>query len=316
MQYIVLDLEWNQPTSYSSPAYKSVGGKLMFELIQIGAVKVDEYLNVVDSFSQFIHPVHYTKLHPRIRRITHIEQEDLDNAPEFSDAVKEFADWCGEDYVLLTWGCDDISVLYQNMTFFKCGTELRPMYDLQRLFGEVNGNSKDRKGLKAAMEQLNIVPDEDSRPFHNAVNDAYYTALVFASFPEPEKVLNYPLTPKKLQHIEHKKECRMITRVKSIEEGLQSQAALQPNCPVCGKRLPLTEGYVLQRDQSMVALCECDQHGLVFSRLSFDKNDEGKRVMVRGTSLSEEQSRAYVAVKHLQWQRKLKEQEENSAKKQ
>ena len=76
MQYVVLDLEWNQPTSYSSYAYKEVGGKLMFELIQIGAVKVDEYLNVIDSFSQFIRPVHYTKLNPRIRRITHIEQKD------------------------------------------------------------------------------------------------------------------------------------------------------------------------------------------------------------------------------------------------
>ena len=42
MQYIVLDLEWNQPISYHSPAFKSVGGKLLFELIQIGAVKVDE----------------------------------------------------------------------------------------------------------------------------------------------------------------------------------------------------------------------------------------------------------------------------------
>ena len=44
MQYIVLDLEWNQPISYHSPAYKSVGGKLLFEMIQIGAVKVDEQL--------------------------------------------------------------------------------------------------------------------------------------------------------------------------------------------------------------------------------------------------------------------------------
>ena len=311
MQYVVLDLEWNQPTSYSSYAYKEVGAKLMFELIQIGAVKVDEYLNVIDSFSQFIHPVHYTKLNPRIRRITHIEQEDLEDAPEFCEAMESFSKWCGDDYVMLTWGCDDISVLYQNMTFFKCDVQLKPMYDLQRLYGEiVGGNSKDRKGLKAAMEQMNISPDEDSRPFHNAVNDAYYTALIFSTFPEPEKVFNYPLTPKKLQHIERKRECQVIVKIKNAQDGMHSVAATNPNCPVCGKKLELSEGYVKQKDGSLVALCECAQHGLVFSRLRFSKNDDGKAIMIRGTQLSEEQSKAYVSTKHLQWRRKLEIQEE------
>ena len=310
MQYIVLDLEWNQPTSYGSPAFKSVGSRLMFELIQIGAVRVDEYLNVVDSFSQFIHPVHYTHLNPRIRRITHIEPEDLEDAPEFNEAMEAFAKWCGEDYVLVTWGCDDISVLYQNMTFFKCGIKLNAMYDLQQMFGELNGASKDRKALKAAMEQLEIVPDEDSRPFHNAVNDAYYTALVLASFSEPERVLQYPLKPRVLQHTERKKESQAIIRVRSVADALRSTAATEPNCPVCGKRLPLTEGYVRQRDESLMALCECEQHGLVFSRLRFGKNDDGKRIMIRGTQISEEQSRAYVTTKHLQWKRKLQEQGE------
>ena len=125
-------------------------------MIQIGAVKVNENYEVVDSFSQLIQPQHYIRLHPRISRITHITQDDLADAPDFNEAMAAFAQWCGEDYVLLTWGCDDISVLYQNMTFFKCETELPKFYDAQQLFGEVTGNAKERKGLKAAMEQLEI----------------------------------------------------------------------------------------------------------------------------------------------------------------
>ena len=156
MQYIVLDLEWNQPLSYHSPASKSVGGKLLFEMIQIGAVRVDEQLRVVDSFSQLIAPQHYVKLHPRIQRITHISPEDLAGAPDFNAAVAAFAAWCGEDYALLTWGCDDISVLDQNMSFFQSETKLAKIYDIQRLFGEVIGNSKERTGLKAAMEHFEI----------------------------------------------------------------------------------------------------------------------------------------------------------------
>ena len=310
MHYIILDLEWNQPISYHSTAYKSVGGKLLFELIQIGAVKVDESLRVVDSFSQLIQPQHYVKLHPRISRITHITQDDLADAPPFNEAMAAFAAWCGQDYVLLTWGCDDISVLNQNMTFFQCDTPLANFYDAQRLFGEVMGASKDRKGLKAAMEQLAIDPDEDGRPFHNAVNDAYYTALVFARMPAPEKVLDYPLTPRKLQHLDRaKRECTAILRVRSLKDGLKSAAATKPPCPVCGKHMEVPEGYVHQRNDQYVALADCPQHGLAFVKLAFSKNDEGKRIMTRSASLSDEQSLPYVHTKHLQWAQKIAAQQ-------
>ena len=311
MQYIILDLEWNQPISYHSPAYKSVGGKLLFEMIQIGAVKVNERYEVVDSFSQMIQPQHYVRLHPRISRITHITQDDLADAPSFHEAVSAFAAWCGEDYILLTWGCDDISVLNQNMTFFKCETPLGKIYDAQRLFSDVTGTPKERKGLKAAMEQLEIVPDENAMPFHNAVNDAYYTALVFARMPEPGKILEYPLTPRKLQHLERaKKESTAILRVRSMKDALRSAAAMTPPCPVCGKRMEVPEGYVLQRNDQYMALADCPQHGLAFVKLAFGKNDEGKRIMTRSSSLSEEQSAPYVHTKHLQWAQKIAAQQE------
>ena len=310
MHYIVLDLEWNQPISYNSPAYKSVGGKLLFEMIQIGAVKVDEEFHVIDSFSQLIQPQHYVKLHPRIARITHISQDDLADAPVFPEAVAAFAAWCGEDCALLTWGCDDISVLNQNMTFFQCETPLGKIYDIQRLFGEVIGNSKERKGLKAAMEMLEIDPDEDNMPFHNAVNDAYYTALVFAKLPEPARVLEYPLTPRKLQHLDRsKRENTAILRVRSMKDALKSTAAMKPPCPICGKRMEVPEGYVLQRGDQYMALADCAQHGLAFVKISFGKNDEGKRIMTRSSSLSDEQSAPYVHTKHLQWAQKLAAQQ-------
>lgn len=312
MQYIVLDLEWNQPISYHSPAYKSVGGKLLFEMIQIGAVKVNQDLEIVDSFSQMIQPQHYIKLHPRIARITHITPEDLSDAPLFNEAVAAFAAWCGEDYVLLTWGCDDISVLNQNMTFFKCETQLPKIYDIQKLFGDVIGNSKERKGLKAAMEHLEINPDEENMPFHNAVNDAYYTALVFARLPEPAKVLDYPLTARKLQHLDRtKKESTAILRVRSLKDALKSTSTLNPPCPICGKRLDVTEGYVRQRGEQYMALADCPQHGLVMIKLVFSKNEEGKRIMTRSAALSEEQSAAYVHTKHLQWAQKVAAQQES-----
>lgn len=320
MQYIVLDLEWNQPISYNSTAYKSVGSKLLFELIQIGAVKVNEKFEIVDSFSVLIRPRHYVRLHPRIARITHITQEELEKAPDFNEAVEAFAAWCGDDYALLTWGCDDVSVLAQNMSFFECNVKLAGFYDIQKLFGEVIGNKKERRGLKAAMEHFEISPDEETMPFHNAVNDAYYTALVFARLPDPNKVLEYPQTPRKLRHLNRaKKESQAIMRVRSIKDAMRSAAVLNPPCPICGKKLPLPdgEGYIPQGENKWMALADCPQHGLVFVRLQFGKNDDGKRIMTRSTSLSEEQSAPYVHTKHLQWRQKtaiLKEKEAAESK--
>lgn len=119
MQAIVLDLEWNQPMTFRGGGYRQSGGQLLFEMIQIGAVKLNENREILDTFNQLIQPTCYRRLNPHIEKITHITQEQLDESPLFQEAYKAFIDWCGEDCVLLTWGCDDISVLNQNMTFFQ-----------------------------------------------------------------------------------------------------------------------------------------------------------------------------------------------------
>ena len=87
MNYIVLDLEWNQPVSYASAAYRKVGSKLLFEVIQIGAAKVDETMQIVDSISIPICPTHYLTIHPRVKRMTGLTQEILCDAPAFSEGT-------------------------------------------------------------------------------------------------------------------------------------------------------------------------------------------------------------------------------------
>ena len=52
MEYIVVDFEWNQ-SSYG----KGTGKKnLPFEIIEIGAVKLDEDRHIIDTFEAVIHP--------------------------------------------------------------------------------------------------------------------------------------------------------------------------------------------------------------------------------------------------------------------
>ena len=143
-------------------------------------------------------------------------------------------------------------------------------------------------------------------PFHNAVNDAYYTALVFAKMPDPAKVLEYPLMPRKLQHLDRtKKESTAILRIRSSKDAFKSPAATNPPCPICGKRMEVPEGYVKQQNEQYMALADCPQHGLAFVKIALGKNDEGKRIMTRSSSLADEQSAPYVHTKHLQWAQKI-----------
>ena len=305
MTYIVLDLEWNQPISYQSRTYREVGDRLIFEMIQIGAVKLDADLNPADSISIPIAPTHYLRIHPRIRRMTGLDSETLAGAPAFREALEQFAAWCGEDYTLLTWGCDDVSVLYQNISFFHCeDIPLAPMCDIQKLFSEAH-KLKDRCGLKAAMDMMEISPDENMA-FHNALNDAWYTALVFKTLPDPDAVLNHPQQPRQLIH------ARRAVRDKTpgeafptVKEALASETALRPACPRCGRTLALDGEYIRQSADKYITVAKCKNHGRVLIRLRFRIDDDGSRIMIRTTAPATRDNVAYVHTKQLQAQQRL-----------
>ena len=305
MHYIVMDLEWNQPLSHRSAPYRRLGNQLMFEVIQIGAVKLDEAMRMRGSFNQFVAPANYIKLHPRISRITGIRQEDLDGAPDFSQAFSRFVDWCGEDIALSTWGCDDISVLHQNIAFFVKGHPIPPVYDLQRLFGDISGETKNRAGLKNAMNAMGIRPTAE-HPFHSAVDDAYYTALIFQRFPDPKALLNHPQTVRTFGQIQTRQQGKTDTlRFSTLAQAIISKPAQQPNCPVCGKRADVPEGYVMMEPGRCRALADCQEHGLLMIDLRLEKDEKGNTRVKRSAMVSDVQSTAYVKTKHLQWANKV-----------
>ena len=303
MHYIVMDLEWNQPTSFNTPVFRQIGDSLLFEVIQIGAVKLDEGFQVLEEVSIPIRPTHYTNIHPRVRRMTHLGQEELCDAPAFPEAMAQFADWCGEDYVFLTWGGDDISVLKQNLDFFQFGSDPAPMYDVQRYYAEAFTLGNKQKSLKSAMEQLEIEADE-SRDFHNAVNDAFYTALVLQKLPEPVGVLRHEQAARKLCHNPRRTRFRVTRAVGTVAEGLAGADVQTPECPTCKKPTQLTTELIPQAPGKYVALSKCPQHGLLFIRVRFALLPDGRKGMHLNVAPANRQNRAYVHTKLLQFQYK------------
>ncbi len=305
MQFIVMDLEWNQPTNYQSPIFRKVGDSLLFEVIQIGAVKLNEQFQILDSVSIPVRPTHYITIHPRVRRMTRLGQEELCDAPDFLEAMAQFTAWCGEDYVFLTWGCDDISVLQQNIDFFRFQPSMPKMYDIQRLYAAAFELGASQKALKSAMEHLEIAPDED-RNFHNAMHDAYYTALVFQKLPRPMDVLKYEEQPRKLSHNARRSRFRITQTVPSVAEALASPVIQTPECPTCKKATALQTTVIPQAPGKYVALAKCPQHGQLFVKIAFSLLPDGQKGMHLSVLPSNRQTKAYVHTKELQYQFKQK----------
>ncbi len=92
VNYIVFDLEWNQAKNRNWRVQSPIN--LDGEIIQIGAVKLNEKLEEIDDFDVKVKPVFYPKMNKEVEKLTGITDDDLKDCPGFEDAVKRFREWC------------------------------------------------------------------------------------------------------------------------------------------------------------------------------------------------------------------------------
>jgi len=169
MNYIIFDLELNS---------KPFKNRHPNEISEIGAVKLNEALEVTDAFQSFVKPRIYKKLFSIVKNKTHITQADINNAEDFRSVIKRFKQWIDKDYILCSWGHDDFHHLKANCEFNRMGVKwIKTGIDVQkqfsRIFGMPSGHSSS---LEGALERLNIPIREN---LHRAYADALYTADIF-----------------------------------------------------------------------------------------------------------------------------------------
>ena len=222
MNYIVLDLEFNQAFPFKSGKKVEPNPECPFEIIQIGAVKLNERFEQLDSFNCMISPQIYPRLHPFVEKITGIRPKMLAGQPHFPEAYQAFLSFIGkEPAVLCAWGGDDIKSLYRNILYYNLDADAmtNQFLNVQPFAAEYLHHETGKAiGLKNAVEALEL-PQEET--FHNALNDATYTAKIFA-ITHPEHI--QPDTFQPLTMLT-KKPKRLRTNVKSlflhIEERLE-----------------------------------------------------------------------------------------------
>lgn len=186
MHYIVYDLEFNQK-DYNS---KEINDnfikyemknilKIPFEIIQIGAVKLNEDFQIISTFNSLIKPTVYKSIHPHVEDLTKITNDKIASCRYFIDVYNDFLNFLGNDDVILcVWGIVDIKELIRNLRFYNLPSSYISKYiDIQEYASKyLKVPGKSRIGLRNAIELLNI---QITGEFHDAFNDAYYTAEIF-----------------------------------------------------------------------------------------------------------------------------------------
>ena len=179
MNYIVFDLEFNQAFDFKTGSYSKSNPECPFEIIQIGAIKLNSNFDTIGEFNCYIKPVIYKRLHPYVEKITGITQEIMENGINFNSAYEEFSTFVSKDDILCSWGGDDVKALFRNIRYHKLSSSAMPdRYMNIQSFATTYLKYEPGKaiGLKNAVELLELEIESD---FHNALNDAMYTAEIF-----------------------------------------------------------------------------------------------------------------------------------------
>ena len=283
MHYVVMDLEWNQAMSSKSSVFNKLPIHLRGEIIEIGAVKLNEDMTPGEEFKIDVKPVYFKRMHYKVKKLTGFDRERLAAGVSFPEALAQFRAWCGDDVTFLTWGCDDQGILEQNIIIHDLDWDwIAGWVNLQLIYNLQTGGDKNQKSLACAMEHFEI---EQTRVAHDALGDAYNTALVCTKLDMAEGLRLYPEAGRILA-------TRMPNYKPPVDksgeepilhesfEGFESKAAAfndarltELPCPVCGGTTTDVK-WINQGDQRYMNIYTCPEHGAFLVRAKFRKNTE------------------------------------------
>ena len=279
MDYIVLDMEWNQPWPGSPSARKVLPVQIRGEIIQIGAVRITQDQQVADEFQVMIKPKYYRRLNRRVSKLTGIKESQLrEEGVSMVEAMEAFRAWCGEDVVFLTWGFDDITILRENLRLYGLDESwVSRWYNAQMIFNAQTDGSTAQKALKTAMEIFGI---EATRPAHDALGDAYHTALICARLDLEKGANEYDEAVKSHVNGFHGAELPGCISRKVFYDYVDKRAALsamsgaENHCPTCGRQM-LGSRWFSQPGHRYMDLATCPEHGKFLIRVRLSAQPDG-----------------------------------------
>lgn len=182
-KYVILDLEMCRVKKEQAAEFGS-----RTELIQIGAVLVDEKLEIADSFMTYVKP-QYGEIDPFIEKLTGITSENVKDAPSSEQALDMLVKWMPEDALAVSWSYSDADQIIaeidgKHIDNPRMEELLEKWIDCQYTFSEKMNNTERSYKLSEALIIADIFYDENE---HDALVDARNTAQLFIKMEKEEE---------------------------------------------------------------------------------------------------------------------------------
>lgn len=174
-QHIILDLEMN-PVAKEN---KEVRRTLKREIIEIGAVKLNQKHEVVDRFRCLVKPQYNTRITSFITNLTGICTADISDAMVFEAAMYEFEKWIGyaEKTRIYSWSDSDLKQIQDECAYKAVNVpdNMKRWIDFQAVYPRIMGFEHDecQLALHTAAEHFGI--SMDKKHSHSALYDAEVT---------------------------------------------------------------------------------------------------------------------------------------------
>jgi 3'-5' exoribonuclease 1 len=173
MNYIILDLE--------ATCWESKNQNQKSEIIEIGAVKINEHKIIIDTFSRFVKPSLHPELSEFCKGLTTIKQSQVDRANLFPVVLKEFQEWIDltSNYVLCSWGFYDRQQFKQDCELHQLsGDWIHPHISLKHQHAEIT-NQRKPMGMSGALraEDIPLIGTH-----HRGIDDAKNIANIFLKY--------------------------------------------------------------------------------------------------------------------------------------
>lgn len=256
MNYIILDMEWNQPMNPAETVRTPV--LLHSEIIQIGAFKTDENFTLLDKIKINVRPKYYKRMNPHVEKITGITRTQLMSGETFPQAFRRLKAWCGNEFRFITWGFDDLGVLADNLTLHGLDPSFGSDYiNLQLIYNRQMKDEHLQCALASAAEKLEIPLDVQT---HDAFNDAYLTyeicrkldmVLGIAEYSEYAAAVPTPVFKDAVNNIDDLKKMLFDRRVMELK------------CPECGKNLKYGQ-WLFTNAKNCKTIADCGGCGKMY----------------------------------------------------
>ena len=174
MHFIIFDVE---ATCWENPM---VTKHKQQEIIEIGAVKVNEAGEIIDTFSAFVRPIFEPILTDFCKTLTNISQEDVAQAETFDMVAPKFKAWVEGNhqvpYAYGSWGFFDQRILSKNCIYHQLDDAwTKPHISLKHQYPRLRRLSRTF-GLQKALEYEDMTFQGNH---HRALDDAKNTARIF-----------------------------------------------------------------------------------------------------------------------------------------